>query len=290
MNYQIICVCGHRFFITEQQLTGHVTCPSCGRALIPVVTPQQPAPTSASADAPTDNPPANGTTAEPAIATSAEATKRCPFCGEVILAIAKKCKHCGEFLDRATPESSAAPPTPQQNPLATAATPSTPQNPAIDPPVFALSVSQWDNFWKYLICITIAIIVPALLIKINALNDYAAIGVPATVVLMGFIMWFFYFSTRNSRCIIRPLRIETEVGILAKDLNSLEMFRITDIELKQGLIERLLGIGSVKITSNDQNTPELILYEIPKARAVYRYLQQQVPIAARQRGAIYVEK
>jgi hypothetical protein len=25
--------------------------------------------------------------------------KQCPYCGEEILAIAKKCKHCGEFLN-----------------------------------------------------------------------------------------------------------------------------------------------------------------------------------------------
>src|SRR6185295_8237815 len=30
---------------------------------------------------------------------SAEATKRCPYCGEQILAVAIKCKHCGSQLD-----------------------------------------------------------------------------------------------------------------------------------------------------------------------------------------------
>jgi hypothetical protein len=29
-----------------------------------------------------------------------DATIRCPFCSELILAFAKKCKHCGEFLGR----------------------------------------------------------------------------------------------------------------------------------------------------------------------------------------------
>lgn len=32
-----------------------------------------------------------------------DATKRCPYCGEEILAVAKKCKHCGEWLEDNVP-------------------------------------------------------------------------------------------------------------------------------------------------------------------------------------------
>ena len=33
-----------------------------------------------------------------------EGTKRCPYCGEEILAVARKCKHCGEWLDKEEPK------------------------------------------------------------------------------------------------------------------------------------------------------------------------------------------
>jgi hypothetical protein len=40
-------------------------------------------------------------TVPPALAPAPPETRPCPFCGEPILAIAKKCKHCGEMLDPA---------------------------------------------------------------------------------------------------------------------------------------------------------------------------------------------
>lgn len=34
-----------------------------------------------------------------------EETKKCPYCGKEILAVAKKCKHCGEWLDNDVKQS-----------------------------------------------------------------------------------------------------------------------------------------------------------------------------------------
>lgn len=41
--------------------------------------------------------------------TNEKETKRCPYCGEEILAVAQKCKHCGEWLVDQEQEASAVP-------------------------------------------------------------------------------------------------------------------------------------------------------------------------------------
>jgi hypothetical protein len=66
----------------EESSAGQVVaCPHCGGQMQVPAAPSAPA---ASASAP---PPGGG-----------EATKRCPYCGETVLKIARKCKHCKEDL------------------------------------------------------------------------------------------------------------------------------------------------------------------------------------------------
>lgn len=250
MNYQVTCVCGHVFTVTAEQAGKHTACPACQRALIPVVS--QPAST----------PPA----------AQAEATKRCPACGEVILAIARKCKHCGEYLDGQKPSVAAPNPTPPE-----------PDNTL---PIFSVSVSQWDNFFRYIVCITIVLIISAVVLFVPAFRRVAPAVIFGAIALMGFMAYFFFLSAKSSKCFIRPARIETETGIFSKQMDSLELYRVVDLELDQGFIQRLLGIGSIKIKSNDPSNPELVLYQVPQARKIYKYLQEQVPIAQKARGVV----
>ena len=45
-----------------------------------------------------------------------EETKRCPYCGEEILAVAVKCKHCGSMLTAPPPAPQPPPPPPPVQP------------------------------------------------------------------------------------------------------------------------------------------------------------------------------
>lgn len=43
--------------------------------------------------------PKQSSVAEYTMAEEAKPTRQCPYCGEMILVVARKCKHCGEFLN-----------------------------------------------------------------------------------------------------------------------------------------------------------------------------------------------
>jgi membrane protein YdbS with pleckstrin-like domain len=283
MAYQVTCVCGVKMTVGADQFGQVLNCSACGRALLPTAPPTMNQPIEVQAavvadDFPTDipeaapervvPPAASAPIVPPAPAATVSASKPCPLCGEMIMAAAKKCKHCGEYLD---------------SPAARQAVAAQVEAGEV---IFELTVSQWDNAFKYLVCVILLGLAIMGVLYLPPLKPFLPEVTAAGIFLCSLLMWIFYITTRSSRCTIRSTRIDTQMGILNRKYDSVDLLRVHDVQLQQSFIQRLLGVGTVVIQSSDPSSPVLELYMIPQARAVYDYITTRLPEIARERRAM----
>jgi membrane protein YdbS with pleckstrin-like domain len=59
-----------------------------------------------------------------------------------------------------------------------------------------------------------------------------------------------------------------EHGILSRVADRIELIDVDDITVSQGLFERMFGVGTLKITSSDRTSPELVIPGIAEVRDV----------------------
>jgi uncharacterized membrane protein YdbT with pleckstrin-like domain len=83
--------------------------------------------------------------------------------------------------------------------------------------------------------------------------------------------------------------IEVESGILSKDIDNLQLFRVRDLGLRQSLSGRVLSIGDITITSTDRSTPHLIIRGVGAPRDVYETLRKLVSASQATRRTMVVE-
>jgi membrane protein YdbS with pleckstrin-like domain len=95
--------------------------------------------------------------------------------------------------------------------------------------------------------------------------------------------------TRTTRYKITSYRIDYERGILKKRIDTMELWHIEDIRFEQGLMDRIMNVGSIIIISHDDTNPRLELHGIPNPRPLFEKLKQRVIAVKRQRGVIKMD-
>jgi membrane protein YdbS with pleckstrin-like domain len=75
-----------------------------------------------------------------------------------------------------------------------------------------------------------------------------------------------------------------ESGILRRVTNRIEVIDMDDITFEQGVIDRLVGVGTIKIVSSDRTHPELVLYGIDNVRQVSGLIDETRRSERRRRG------
>lgn len=83
-------------------------------------------------------------------------------------------------------------------------------------------------------------------------------------------------------------RFVHQFGILVRRTDRIEVIDIDDVSYTQGIIQRMLGVGTIRLTGSDRTHPELVLSGIDKVPEVAS-LFDDVRRAERRRRSLHIE-
>jgi uncharacterized membrane protein YdbT with pleckstrin-like domain len=90
-------------------------------------------------------------------------------------------------------------------------------------------------------------------------------------------VWAFAQLSRlsSSYCLYTD-RLEIESGLLNRKIENIDLFRVRDVGLRQGLFGRIANFGDVYLHSTDSSTPDLHVRGIDAPKEFYQQLRQLV--------------
>jgi len=227
-------------------------------------------------------------------------TKACPFCAEVIQAAAVKCRFCGEFLNT-------------EKAKALEAQDSSDESDASDQPdlpegvLFAGTPSLW-GLAPAVIKASFVLAVAWLLIKLPleswansmlalkltanqafAIGQYrviAGVGLGIVVVLVlvlkGFALKMIHYEVNADR-------IEWTRGILDRRVDNIDMFRVIDLKMRRSLLDCLVGVGTIALTTTDKSDPHFVFEKVRYCRDLYDAIKKASLDADRKTGVVHLE-
>ena len=141
-------------------------------------------------------------------------------------------------------------------------------------------------FGNWLVAGFVSLLVIVLLFRYEQLREgdrskYILLGIASLWILLGFMV---LYRKMNVRYHLTTQRFIHQSGILTRVSDRIEVIDIDDVTYYQGVIERLVGVGSIKVNSSDRTHPELWLRGIENVQEVADLLDDLRRKERRRRG------
>ena len=100
-------------------------------------------------------------------------------------------------------------------------------------------------------------------------------------VLLLLLLWI---RVKSCRYRLTTQRLFVRRGWLARHVDELELYRVKDVVVDQGILQRVLGYGTITVLSDDDTTPEVDLVRISNPIKVKELIRTQYRAARRREG------
>jgi membrane protein YdbS with pleckstrin-like domain len=217
----------------------------------------------------------------------------CPKCKAEVESDSKFCKSCGAPVnDVAAAQAANAPPaTADSNPLTAGAVRAA--DPYRDP---ALEKQVWQGrpAWRAYYGVWILWLLGSIVALYAAFKwtiagstwrtaAWLVIGASALALLVreGLVIFSRKYRLTTQRLFLHR-------GILTQTTDQLELVRVEDVRLLQGVMDRIVNTGNIEIISSDETDNKLVLQSVSAPAEVAEHVRRNVR-GARGKGALFVE-
>jgi membrane protein YdbS with pleckstrin-like domain len=144
--------------------------------------------------------------------------------------------------------------------------------------------------WLWVLVGIVIAIAPILIKLVISPNTHIIWWVYLVAIVIGLIFALVpWIKSKTIRYRITNYRIDFERGLLSRTIDTIELWHVEDLKLRQSILHRLLDVGSIQILSRDETNPSLYLNGIPNPRQLFQTLEQRIIAVKRQRGVVKMD-
>jgi membrane protein YdbS with pleckstrin-like domain len=142
---------------------------------------------------------------------------------------------------------------------------------------------------KWILAATLTVVLPILILVAHINYAWAWWGYLVLVIGM-WVGFSLQLAVRKMtvKYYLTSQRLIHETGLLKRVTDRMEVIDIDDVTFEQGFVERMIGVGSIKIISSDRTHPELWMRGIENVREVATKIDD-VRRRERRKRALHIE-
>jgi membrane protein YdbS with pleckstrin-like domain len=149
------------------------------------------------------------------------------------------------------------------------------------------SVSQWKNFGFFVLQILFAVAIVVIFVTVRRQSPEVGNFAPYILILLAVPIFIAGKRYLQTKCVVYELtseRVKMNEGVFSKVTDTLELYRVKDIETRQPFLYRVCGIENVQLNTSDASSPFVLIQAIPHYVGLGDKIRNQVETIRQQKG------